>query len=68
MDPRHEIDDRSGEHANDSELPLRELFEEWKPELARADRKLRLWIRKNPLAALATATIAGVLLGRLLKR
>ena len=68
MDPRREIDDTLGEHANDSELPLQDLYEEWKPQLARADRKLRLLIRKNPLAALATATFAGFLLGRLLRR
>ncbi len=69
MDPRRELNGiDEGPRANDSELPLSHVFEEWKPQLARADRELRLFIRRNPVAALATATVAGFLLARLLRR
>ena len=67
MDTTREIDPQS-QHANDSELPLRELFEEWKPELVLADRELRGWVRRYPLASIATVTLVGFVLGRLLRR
>jgi hypothetical protein len=69
MDSRRELNGIDEErHANDAELPLSDMFEEWRPQLARADRELRLFVRRNPVAALATATVAGFLLARLLRR
>jgi hypothetical protein len=69
MDSRRELNDRDdAAYANDAELPLRDLYEEWRPQLIRADRQLRQLVRRNPIAALATMAVAGFLLGRLLRR
>lgn len=69
MDSRRELNGiDEGQRTNDAEIPLHDVFEEWRPQLQRADRELRLFIRRNPLAALATATVAGFLLARLLRR
>jgi hypothetical protein len=70
MDPSHRIDDGidAAPQPNDAEIPLSEVFEQWRPQLVAADRELRVWIRKNPLAALATAACAGFLLARWMRK
>ena len=69
MDTRRDLNGSSdGVYANDVEPPLREIFAEWRPQLVRADRQLRLFIRRNPVAALATMALAGFVLGRWLRK
>ena len=69
MDSRNDIDplDDAEYGRREIEIPWLGLFEELKPQLARADRQLRRIVRRNPFASLAVVSVAGFLLGRLLR-